>query len=72
MDVQQLGDLARDVFGEERVVVEADLSTAIETAVALVEQDAGAEEELSGGGVLVTGSVVTAGDARTLLGLEPA
>ncbi|MGH3470186.1 MAG: glutamate ligase domain-containing protein, partial [Thermocrispum sp.] len=72
VDPESLADLARSVFGEERVVVEPDLAGAIETAVALVEQGGDVEERLSGGGVLITGSVVTAGDARTLLGLDPA
>lgn len=72
MDPQTLGELAMSVFGEDRVVVEPDLATAIETAVALVEQSGDPEEPISGGGVLVTGSVVTAGEARTLFGKEPA
>ncbi len=46
------------------MVVVGDLPTAIETAVELAETDA---EILSGVGVLITGSVVTAGDARALL-----
>lgn len=71
MDPQVLGDLAATVFGEDRVVVEPDLASAIETAVALVEQSDDPEEPISGGGVLVTGSVVTAGEARTLFGKEP-
>ncbi len=72
MPVGQLGKLAREIFGEDRVVAEPDFPTAFETAVSLVEEGATVEQELSGGGVLITGSVVTAGDARTLLGLEPA
>jgi dihydrofolate synthase/folylpolyglutamate synthase len=43
------------------------LSTAIEEARELAEE--GVE---SGAGVIVTGSVVTAGETRTLFGLEPA
>lgn len=71
MPLEELTALATRVFGEERVTAEPSLSTAIESAVALVERSDDPEEPLSGGGVLVTGSVVTAGDARTLLGKEP-
>jgi len=53
------------VFGADRVVVEPRLDDAIEAAVQLAEEG---EDQLGGAGVLVTGSVVTAGDARTLLG----
>jgi dihydrofolate synthase/folylpolyglutamate synthase len=67
-----LAELARSIFGEDRVVVEPSLDTAVETAVALVEQTDDPEEPLAGGGVLITGSVVTAGEARTLFGKEPA
>ena len=57
---------AVEVFGADRVTVEARLDDAIETAVRLAE-DTG-DDVLSGAGVLVTGSVVTAGEARVLLG----
>ncbi len=60
-----LGEIAADIFGEDRVRVEPFLPDAIETAVALAETDV--EGELSGVGVLITGSVVTVADARTLL-----
>jgi dihydrofolate synthase/folylpolyglutamate synthase len=65
MPAEQLGELAREVFGEERVRVEPYLPDAIEAAVNLAETDL--EGELSGVGVLITGSVVTVADARTLL-----
>jgi dihydrofolate synthase/folylpolyglutamate synthase len=52
------------------VTVEARLDDAIEAAVRLAEEDSVAGG-LSGSGVLVTGSVVTAGEARTLLGGAP-
>jgi dihydrofolate synthase/folylpolyglutamate synthase len=48
------------------VTVEPRLDDAIEAAVRLAEDTA--DGVLSGSGVLVTGSVVTAGEARTLLG----
>jgi dihydrofolate synthase/folylpolyglutamate synthase len=72
MPLEELNELAISVFGEDRVVAETDLETAIETAIALVETNDDPEEPLAGGGVLVTGSVVTAGEARTLFGKEPA
>ena len=59
----QLRQLAEEVFGEDRVEVEDRLDDALDTAVRLAEE-AG---EYGGAGVLVTGSVVTAGEARTLL-----
>jgi len=61
--VDDLAMLAREVLGEGRVHRGAMLPDAIEVAVALAERDA----PMGGGGVVVTGSVVTAGDARRLL-----
>ncbi|HKS45983.1 MAG TPA: folylpolyglutamate synthase/dihydrofolate synthase family protein [Amycolatopsis sp.] len=72
MPLEELYELARSVFGADRVVAETSLDAAVETAVALVEESDDPEEPLAGGGVLVTGSVVTAGEARTLFGKEPA
>lgn len=63
MPVDSLADLARDVFGEDRVQIEDALDDALSTAVGLAD----AEAEYGGAGVLVTGSVVTVGEARTLL-----
>jgi dihydrofolate synthase/folylpolyglutamate synthase len=65
MPADDLAALAVQVFGGDRVVVEPRLDDAIETAVQLAEEG---EEQLGGSGVLVTGSVSTAGEARTLLG----
>jgi dihydrofolate synthase/folylpolyglutamate synthase len=61
----ELGALAVDVFGADRVSVHPRLSDAIEAAIELAE--AGPDDALGGSGVLVTGSVITAGEARTLL-----
>ena len=61
----KLAAVAVDVFGAERVTVEPRLDDALETAVRLAEE--GPDGVLSGAGVLVTGSVITAGEARTLL-----
>jgi dihydrofolate synthase/folylpolyglutamate synthase len=71
MDVDILTDIAVERFGPERVVRAPTLPDAIETATALVEE-AGAEDGYAGAGIVVTGSVVTAGAARTLLGKDPA
>jgi dihydrofolate synthase/folylpolyglutamate synthase len=66
MSVDELAAEAVAVFGAQRVTVEARLDGALETAVRLAE---GADDGVrSGAGVLVTGSVVTAGEARVLLG----
>jgi dihydrofolate synthase / folylpolyglutamate synthase len=70
MDVEGLALLAEDRFGPERVITAATLADAIETATAMVEQD-GEQEGLSGSGIVITGSVVTAGAARILYGKDP-
>lgn len=59
----RLGSLAVEIFGESRVTVEADLPDALDRAIALAEEDG------LGGGVIVTGSVITAGEVRHLLGI---
>ena len=76
MEPTKLADLAVSVFGADRVIESARLDDAIEVAVRLADEwDAG---QARGAGlpgsatVLVTGSVVTAGDARRLLTGGPA
>jgi dihydrofolate synthase / folylpolyglutamate synthase len=64
MPVDDLHALAVEVFGEDRVLAEDSLDDALDTAVGRAEADVA----YGGAGVLVTGSVVTAGEARTLLG----
>ncbi|MGW0733894.1 bifunctional tetrahydrofolate synthase/dihydrofolate synthase [Streptomyces sp. NPDC002851] len=65
MDADALAALAVEVFGdEERIQVEPRLDDALEAAITLAEE----EDEYAGGGVLVTGSVITVGEARLLLG----
>ena len=66
LPVDDLAALAVEIFGAERVAVESRLDDAIETAVRLAEESD--DPQLGGSGVLITGSVVTAGEARTLLG----
>lgn len=71
MRAADLGDVADGIFGTDRVLVVPRLDDAIERAIALAETSEGYEEALGSGGVLVTGSVVTVGEARVLLGGEP-
>jgi dihydrofolate synthase/folylpolyglutamate synthase len=71
MNARDLAELAEDVFGADRVIVASRLDEALERAIALAETAEGYEEAFGSGGVLVTGSVVTVGEARVLLGGEP-
>jgi dihydrofolate synthase/folylpolyglutamate synthase len=66
-DPEDLAEVAREVFGEDRVHVAGRLDEALQIAADLAEADelAGAA---AGTGVLVTGSVVTVADARALVG----
>ena len=67
MEPGQAAEIAADIFGEDRVRSAAGIEDAIEAAVALADE--AVEAGLPGGsGVLITGSVITAGDARKLLG----
>jgi dihydrofolate synthase/folylpolyglutamate synthase len=68
LDVDELAAAAVSVFGADRVTVEPRLDDAVEEAVRLAEEtDDGSP---AGAGVLVTGSVVTVGEARALFGKE--
>ena len=67
MEVGEVAELAAEIFGEDRVTSAGRLDDAIEAAVALADE-AEADGVPGSGGVLVTGSVITAGDARRLLG----
>ena len=71
LDCHELAEYAREIFGDERVHVDENLPAAVETAVALAEETDAPGEAVSGSGVLITGSVGTAGEARTLFGKEP-
>jgi dihydrofolate synthase/folylpolyglutamate synthase len=70
MDVEELAMRAEERFGPDRVIRAATLPDAIETATALVEES-GQDDGFSGAGMVITGSVVTAGVARTLFGRDP-
>jgi dihydrofolate synthase/folylpolyglutamate synthase len=67
MPVGELAEIARPVFGPDRVSAAARLDDAIAEAVRLADE-ATASDRPGAAGVLVTGSVITAGQARTLLG----
>ena len=59
---EELGELAEEIFGEDRVHVRSHLVDALDEAIGLVEAGGAV-----GGGVLATGSVTMAADVRTLL-----
>ncbi|MCB5164369.1 bifunctional folylpolyglutamate synthase/dihydrofolate synthase [Streptomyces bambusae] len=63
MSADELAAIAVEVFGPDRVQVEPRLDDALEAAITLAEEEA----EYGGAGVLVTGSVITVGEARLLL-----
>jgi dihydrofolate synthase/folylpolyglutamate synthase len=71
MDVESLAARAEERFGPDRVILAAALPDAIESATALVEESGSDGEGFSGSGMVITGSVVTAGTARTLFGRDP-
>jgi dihydrofolate synthase/folylpolyglutamate synthase len=64
MPAEELGEIAAEIFGEDRVLVRPKLIDAIDDAIRLAEENAIA---MGTGGVLITGSVITAGEARKLL-----
>jgi dihydrofolate synthase/folylpolyglutamate synthase len=63
MPAEELAEVATGIFGVDRVHVAARLDDAIDRAAGLAES----EGVYGSGGVLVTGSVVTVGEARSLL-----
>ena len=67
LPAEQLAVVAREVFGEDRVSVTPQIGDAIEAAATLAEAGAAFGDGLGSGAVLVTGSVVTVGEARALL-----
>jgi dihydrofolate synthase/folylpolyglutamate synthase len=71
LDVEALALRAEERFGPERVITAATLPDAIEIATALVEESGNEGEGFGGAGVVITGSVVTAGAARSLFGKDP-
>ncbi|WP_408065857.1 bifunctional tetrahydrofolate synthase/dihydrofolate synthase [[Mycobacterium] vasticus] len=72
LDVDTLTAAAVRHFGEDRVVTTETLGDGIDAATALVDEFDSDGEIASGTGIVITGSVVTAGAARTLFGRDPA
>ena len=64
-DPEELGEIAIDIFGEDRVKVFDRLDDALDYAMGRAE-----EGGRIGGGVLATGSVTMAADVRLLLGIR--
>ncbi len=67
LDPAQAAEIAAEIFGEDRVRSADRIEDAIDDAVALADEAAEGGRP-GGAGVLITGSVITAGDARKLLG----
>ena len=63
----ELAEIARGIFGVDRVSEARSLDDAIDQAAALAEAGGVFGEGIGSGGVLVTGSVVTVGEARAML-----
>lgn len=71
MDIEDLAQVAEERFTAQRVHVVDTLGEAVSAALDLVGvPDPTADDDVSGVGVVVTGSVVTAGAARTLFGKD--
>jgi dihydrofolate synthase/folylpolyglutamate synthase len=68
LPADELGDIAEGIFGADRVSVHRRLDDALDVAAGLAEQGGSQGEAIGSGGVLVTGSVITVGEARRLLG----
>ena len=67
MPAERLAEVAREIYGEDRVSVSPRLADAIDAAAALAEAGEAFGDSLGSGAVLVTGSVVTVGEARAML-----
>ncbi|WP_370246510.1 folylpolyglutamate synthase/dihydrofolate synthase family protein [Nocardioides sp.] len=67
MSADRLGELAAEIFGEHRVSVVPRMADALDVAATLAEGADAGDHPLGAGAVLVTGSVVTVGEARSLL-----
>ncbi|WP_370459456.1 folylpolyglutamate synthase/dihydrofolate synthase family protein [Isoptericola sp. BMS4] len=66
-DPEDVAEVAREIFGEDRVQVVERLDEAIQVATDLAERDDRVGVG-TGRGVVVTGSVITVADTRVLLG----
>ncbi|MBZ2196034.1 bifunctional folylpolyglutamate synthase/dihydrofolate synthase [Ruania sp. N2-46] len=65
MDIDDLADIARDIFDEDRVHTAEHVGEAVALAADLTEQG-DSDQIASGTGVLVAGSVILAAEARAL------
>lgn len=61
MPAEELAELAYDIFGDDRVRVSSSLIDAVDQAIGVVE-----DTEEDGWGVVITGSVTTAAQARAM------
>ncbi|BBX45500.1 bifunctional tetrahydrofolate synthase/dihydrofolate synthase [Mycobacterium cookii] len=71
LDVESLALIAQQWFGPDRVFTAENLRDAIDAATALVDDADAEDDSFAGTGIVITGSVVTAGAARTLFGRDP-
>ncbi|APU13692.1 MULTISPECIES: bifunctional tetrahydrofolate synthase/dihydrofolate synthase [Actinoalloteichus] len=71
LSAEALGELAVSLFGESRVTVTPALGEALETALRMSAETDDPDEPAAGRGVVATGSVVTAGEARAFFGRKP-
>lgn len=67
LPAERLAAAAREIFGPDRVSIAPRLADAVDQAAALAEAGEALGSSLGSGAVLVTGSVVTVGEARSLL-----
>ncbi len=67
MPAEELAEVARGIYGVDRVHVARRIEDAIDEAATLAEAGGPFGEAIGSGGVLVTGSVVTVGEARAML-----
>jgi dihydrofolate synthase/folylpolyglutamate synthase len=67
LPARELAEVARGIFGQDRVSEAPSLIDAIDQAATLAEAGGVFGEGLGSGGVLVTGSVITVGEARALI-----
>ncbi|HET6166342.1 MAG TPA: folylpolyglutamate synthase/dihydrofolate synthase family protein [Marmoricola sp.] len=67
LPAHELAEVARGIFGQDRVSEAPSLVEAIDQATTLAEAGGVFGEGIGSGGVLVTGSVITVGEARALL-----
>ncbi len=67
LPAEELAEVARGIFGQDRVHVARRLEDALDKAATIAEVGGVYGEAIGSGAVLVTGSVITVGEARTML-----